>query len=213
MQFDSIAEIIISEASTSKATLHKRTKLPRTYKNVFGDDSDTIASELVMISDKKLISLEGAPKETKKGFYVSRNLLTDLKGAPQKVNYSFHCEDNEKLVTLDGGPQWVGKDFSCNGCVKLHSLKGAPRYVGHNFLAMNTGLQSLEGFPDYVEERFYCGGISIIQLAKYDVGNKVKGGILRYYGDTLMDKSQCTRAYYEAISHTELEDQQDITNI
>ena len=64
-------------------------------------------------------------------FYCSRNELTSLEGAPQRVSGSFYCYNN-KLKSLEGAPHSVGGGFYCSRN-ELTSLEGAPQSVGDDF--------------------------------------------------------------------------------
>lgn len=78
-----------------------------------------------------LISLRGAPRETKGGFYCSLNNLTTLEYAPEKVGRDFDCYRNN-LISLKGAPREVRGNFSC-AYNHLTSLEGAPEKVGESF--------------------------------------------------------------------------------
>ena len=63
-------------------------------------------------SNKKLTTLEGAPKKVNGDFDCTYNKLTSLKGAPKEVNGCFDCSNND-LVSLEGGPEKVEAEFTC----------------------------------------------------------------------------------------------------
>ena len=69
-------------------------------------------------------------------FDCSRNSLTSLEGAPQKVGESFYCSDNQ-ITSLEGSPRIVRGGFNCsnNG---ITSLEGAPRKVGRDFFCSDN---------------------------------------------------------------------------
>ena len=100
-----------------------------------------------------LTSLKGAPQKVGAKFYCTHNLLTTLKGAPQEVGDSFYCERNN-LTTLAGAPQKVGGAFSCERN-QLTTLKGAPQEV-ESFYCFQNKLTSLVGAPQKVGWAFYC---------------------------------------------------------
>ena len=100
-----------------------------------------------------LISLKGAPKSTKKGFYCSHNDLTSLEGAPEIIGCSFNCSGN-KLTSLQYSPKTIGSDFICSNNM-LISLFGSPRYVVDFFNCSYNQLTSLEGCPKRAGS-FYC---------------------------------------------------------
>ena len=82
-------------------------------------------------SRNQLTSLEGAPEKVGGDFYCFLNQLTSLEGAPEKVGGNFNCSHNE-LTSLEGAPKEVGSDFDCYSN-QLTSLKGAPKEVGGGF--------------------------------------------------------------------------------
>ena len=104
--------------------------------------------------DQNLTDFKGVRfGEISKFFDCSRNSLTSLDGAPQKVGGGFRCYSN-KLTSLEGAPQRVGGDFMCHSN-QLVSLKGSPQIVAGSFYCSRNQLTSLEGAPPMV------AGISI----------------------------------------------------
>ena len=69
-------------------------------------------------------------------FYCSRNELTSLEGAPQRVSGSFYCYNN-KLKSLEGAPQSVGVGFYCSHN-NLTSLEGIPQSMCRDFSFYNN---------------------------------------------------------------------------
>ena len=99
--------------------------------------------------DQNLTDFKGVRfGEVSKFFDCSRNSLTSLDGAPQKVGGGFRCYSN-KLTSLEGAPQTVGGDFMCHSN-QLVSLKGSPQIVTGNFYCSRNQLTSLEGAPPMV---------------------------------------------------------------
>jgi len=74
-------------------------------------------------------------------FWVNDKIIS-LEGAPQYVEGSFNCYNND-LVSLEGAPQYVGEDFRCSGN-KLVSLKGCPKEVDGDFYCRNNKKQFTE---------------------------------------------------------------------
>jgi hypothetical protein len=105
-------------------------------------------------SRNQLTSLEGAPQKVEGYFSCQDNQLTSLEGAPQKVGKWFDC-DNNQLTSLEGAPREVKRDFSCANN-QLTTLEGAPREVGGIFSCSNNGLTTLEGAPQEVKGDFIC---------------------------------------------------------
>lgn len=148
----------------------------------------------------------------------NKNLTSlESEGTPDRIPGSFNCMNN-LLSSLIGAPQYVGEHFSCGNNL-LKSLVGAPKFVGKSFdCSSNKHLTSLEGVPDHIGGNFRCdNSIPLLELARVDLGNKVKKDILLDKGFPLLpqivDKTKCTRAYYDAIIHTSADEQHDITNI
>lgn len=87
-------------------------------------------------SNKKLTSLEGAPKTIDGDFWCNNNHLTSLKGAPERVTGGFDCSSN-----------------------RLTSLEGAPKKIGSYFFCDNNNLTSLQNIHKMITEingDFYC---------------------------------------------------------
>ena len=164
--------------------------------------------------NNQLTSLEGAPQKAKGSFYCGNNKLTSLEGAPQEVKGYFDCSNN-KLTSLEGAPQEVKGGFYCSNN-QLTSLKGAPQKVKGSFYCSNNQLTSLEGAPQHVERDFQCHNnpdLPFLELARMDLGNKVKGDIYFQDNGISVDKTKCTRAYYDIVKHTNHEEQEEIGNI
>ena len=129
---------------------------------------------------KSLKSLEGAPKNVRRGFYCDKcNSLISLKGAPKEVSMTFDCSRCDSLISLEGAPEKVGDDFYCYNCYSLTSLEGAPEKVGGTFdCSYCKSLNSLDGAPKEVRKDFDCRGCKI-QFTEDDVKkiSDVKGEI------------------------------------
>jgi hypothetical protein len=83
--------------------------------------------------------------------------ITSLEGAPKKVRHDFSCRDCSSLESLEGSPQEVGRNYVCSGCTSLKSLKGCPEEIGERFHCERcTGITSLEGCPKKVGMSFRC---------------------------------------------------------
>lgn len=113
-------------------------------------------------SKNKLTSLEGAPQKVDGFFNCYKNNLTSLKGAPQIVGGDFYCTSTT-LMSLVGAPQTVGGTFHCSNN-KLTSLEGAPKTVGGGFDCYKNNLTSLKGAPRTVGEDFSCGENNLTSL-------------------------------------------------
>lgn len=82
-----------------------------------------------------LVSLEGAPKKVRGGFYCyGCDSLISLEGAPEEVGRSFDCRDCKKLISLEGAPKKVGVDFICIGCSSLTSVEDIISQVGRHII-------------------------------------------------------------------------------
>jgi hypothetical protein len=69
-----------------------------------------------------------------------------------KVTTYFRCYQN-KLTDLMGGPIWA-LHYNCMEN-ELISLKGAPEEIGGNFVASETPIKSLDGFPQIINGDCY----------------------------------------------------------
>jgi hypothetical protein len=122
--------------------------------------------------DQNLTDFKGVRfGEISKFFDCSRNSLTSLDGAPQKVGGGFRCYSN-KLTSLEGAPQRVGGDFICHSN-QLVSLKGSPQIVTGSFYCSSNQLTSLDGAPPMVSGTFFCSGNVISETAIERVLNRM----------------------------------------
>jgi hypothetical protein len=122
--------------------------------------------------DQNLTDFKGVRFGEVSGFFdCSRNSLTSLDGAPQKVGGGFRCYSN-KLTSLEGAPQTVGGDFICHSN-KLVSLKGSPQIVTGSFYCSSNQLTSLDGAPPMVSGTFFCSGNVISETAIERVLNRM----------------------------------------
>jgi hypothetical protein len=79
-------------------------------------------------------------------FRCDNNLLTTLKGSPEKMDGSLICNNNH-LITLDGCPKVIGWKFNCSYNL-LKTLEGGPEKVKYNYTCHNNMLRTLEGAPE-----------------------------------------------------------------
>ena len=122
--------------------------------------------------DQNLTDFKGVRFGEVSGFFdCSRNSLTSLDGAPQKVGGGFRCYSN-KLTSLEGAPQRVGGDFICHSN-QLVSLKGSPQIVTGSFYCSSNQLTSLDGAPPMVSGTFFCSGNVISETAIERVLNRM----------------------------------------
>jgi hypothetical protein len=83
--------------------------------------------------------------------------ITSLEGAPKKVRYDFSCRDCSSLESLEGGPQEVGRNYVCSCCTSLKSLKGCPEEIDDRFYCDGcTGITTLEGCPKKIGTSLRC---------------------------------------------------------
>jgi len=148
------------------------------------------------ISDNKLESLEGCPRETKE-FNCSRNLLNSLEGGPEKAE-EYYCANNY-LITLEGISENAqnisapGNSLesiealggrSISGNLFLHenflkNLNGCPEEIGKSLDISSCNLDSLENCAKRVNGNFDCSDNNLKELAGgpefvggyYDCGN------------------------------------------
>ena len=149
------AMTFLSETGTDVKELVNKNKrqlnisVEKILSNIF-----TIVDGSINVSDKKLTTLKGAPKEVKGDFRCSFNQLTSLKDVPEKVGGSFVCDYN-KITSLKYSPKKIGKDFVCS-YNQLISLEGSPERIGRDFDCRNNKLTSLKGAPKIVIGHFDC---------------------------------------------------------
>ena len=123
--------------------------------------------------DQNLTDFKGVRfGEISKFFDCSRNSITSLDGAPQKVGGYFGCYSN-KLTSLEGAPQRVDGDFMCHSN-QLVSLKGSPQIVTGGFYCSRNPLTSLEGAPPMVAGTFFCSENVISETAIVRVLNRMR---------------------------------------
>ena len=130
---------------------------------------------------------------------LSRYRLKSLKNCSKVVlGVDFHATNNF-ITSLQGGPQWVEEGYNVSANLELASLDGFPDYVGTYFSVRN------------------CPKLSMLELARVDAGNKVRGPIYFSTGTDRpvlpADKSKCTRVYYDIVKNTAQGEQEDIGNI
>lgn len=78
-------------------------------------------------------------------FLCSRNQISNLIGAPEKVGRNFWCSDNE-ITSLKHCPRIVSNDFSVNNN-NLDNLDYCPSSVGGRFYCSENDLKSIEDYP------------------------------------------------------------------
>jgi hypothetical protein len=148
------------------------------------------------ISDNKLESLEGCPREVKE-FNCSRNLLNSLEGGPESAE-DYYCANNY-LITLDGiskNAQNIsapgnslesiealgGRNISGNLFLHenfLNDLNGCPQEIGKSLDISSCNLNSLEDCARKVMGNFDCSNNNLKGLSGgpefvggyYDCGN------------------------------------------
>jgi hypothetical protein len=93
-------------------------------------------------------SLQNGPQVTH--FYdCSSNRLTDLVGAPVKLDVTFDCSNNKFLTTLNGCPE--AQQILARSC-NLKTLEGAPSVTQRFDIRSNSNLTSLNGLPNVTNE-------------------------------------------------------------
>ncbi len=113
------------------------------------------------ISNNKLESLEGCPKEVQKDFDCSNNNITSLFGAPHSVG-DFDCSHNN-ISSLSYSPKEIDGFFNCSHN-NLTSIEGSPRTIKGYFKCSNNFLTSLSGGPKYILQYFDCSNNKIDNL-------------------------------------------------
>jgi len=101
-----------------------------TFKEIYGDLSDTIYEGDFYCWSNKLTSLEGSPKEVHGDFSCYNNNLTSLKGSPEIVYGHFNCSGNN-LTSLEECPEIVHGDFECSAN-RLKNLDYLPEILIDN---------------------------------------------------------------------------------
>ncbi len=103
-----------------------------------------------MLNNLELTSLKGTPRECY-NFDCSYNNLTDLKGGPDKVDYSYKCMNN-KLTSIEGFPKIRGYlNLSHNNIKNLESFEDIN--VGGSILIMNNPIEPVVSTWINIKER------------------------------------------------------------
>lgn len=97
----------------------------------------------------------GFPEKIYGDLNISGNQLESLEGCTQEVMGSFNCSNND-LKSLVGGPTMVRDMYSCSLNKSLESLEGCPEKIGNRFEANGCSLTTLKGSPKEVGGDFYC---------------------------------------------------------
>ena len=107
-----------------------------------------------MISESKSLATEDFVFTEVLNFNCSGNeILSSLKGAPQKVNI-FNCSECTAIETLEGAPE-KANIFDCSHCQSLKFLKGAPKKVEIFDCRYCESLYSFEGAPEEMGKFYY----------------------------------------------------------
>lgn len=166
------------------------------------------------IHKNKLESLEGAPEEVGGNFDCSNNWLRSLVGGPTKVGKDYDCSYN-MLTSLEYCPIIINQELSC-GDNKLTSFKGAPNIIKGDFTFLRNKLTSLEGCPSKV------GGEYIVQkcCADKELEEKIKNAKdwseiyknhLLWSSSKLQDMNKKT-GIFENTSNNEVEIREELRN-
>lgn len=91
-----------------------------------------------IVFNKELKSLEGSPISCKI-FNMSTSGIINMKGCPQKIEYSIYADMCRNLESLEGCAQHIPRHFDCSHSPKLMSLEGGPKYVGGVYTADHCG--------------------------------------------------------------------------
>jgi hypothetical protein len=120
-----------------------------------------VAGEII-ISSNKIESLEGLPYELNGSLYIDFNKLKNLKGMPQKIYglQDISIEYN-KLESLEGFPPDTPTRRLYLNNNNLKNLIGSPTKVYGSLHIAHNPLESLDGFPEYVEDHVYVSKDSI----------------------------------------------------
>ncbi len=93
------------------------------------------------VSQNKLTSLEGFPKEVYSEIVIYDNELTTLIGLPEIINDIIRC-DNNQLTSLEGCPLEV-RDLHCSNN-KITTLKGSPMVINGDFDLRNNPISIID---------------------------------------------------------------------
>ena len=112
----------------------------------------------LIITNSRIKNLRFAPKKVGEKADVilqsNRNLIS-LEGCPQEVE-NFDISDNHHLKSLVGGPVKVNRNYKVDTCNGLESIEGIANHIGKNLsMCNNRSLSSLKGIHKLVA---YCGG-------------------------------------------------------
>ncbi len=164
-------ELTKFDIEKEKWTYNETTKMYSYYGNVQVTDEIIKNGKLVIkfdkvggsfSCDKKMISLEGCPREVGGNFYCYGTNISSLKGAPLEVGGHFYCS-NTNITSLEGCPQEVGDSFFCDN-TNISSLKGAPLEIRGDFNCQRTKITSLKYSPQKIGGSFDCSRTLITSL-------------------------------------------------
>lgn len=121
-----------------------------------------ISSEYVDLSSNCLSDLRGFPKfqsdevAKKCSLKLSKNPIISLEGSPDYI-YAFDISDCSKLASLQDCPKISGyiNITGCKSLKKLDGCKTSPPKI--SIIANRSGLESLEGYPEEVDNLIITG--------------------------------------------------------
>lgn len=109
----------------------------------------------------ELITLKGCPNRVKGSFHCQRNFLTTLKYFPQHIEADIDCSGNN-LTTLKGIPEVINGKFCCS-FNQLTNLIEGPKIVKGDFDCSGNKLITLEGCPE-IGKTFYLNHNQLTSL-------------------------------------------------
>lgn len=150
-------------------------KALKNFRNFLNESAQVLSQEQIEILDK----LREKPSRIQKWSQDSSGLVnvvgdlrahfdawTSLPVKFGKIHGTFDVSECENLISLEGCPYETIGDFDISNCYKLKSLKNSPKKIGGDFIAIDSGLTSLEHFPEHVEGDVYlnyCRNLTSIQ--------------------------------------------------
>ncbi len=167
------------------------------------------------IHKNKLESLEGAPEEVGGTFDCSNNWLKSLIGGPSKVGKDYYCSYN-MLTTLEGCPTIINKELSCENN-KLTSFKGSPTIIKGDFTFHRNKLASLEGCPSKVGGEYLVMKCCVNKELEENIKNaknwsEIYKNHLLWSSSKIQDMNKKTGLFENLSSSDEVEIKEELRN-
>lgn len=129
---------------------------------VINDDLtvDVLSGTNVYLANKQLKKLPVQFRHVTSSFDCSQNLLTSLKGVPQKVEGNFNCSFN-KLTSFQDGPEYVEKSYVATSNFIKQINDDLAYHIGENLDLSHNPIQSIENLTFVPECKKFIHKISL----------------------------------------------------